>query len=392
MHFFKIFAFLFSLCISVFSVAETVLTDEDRAIKEMAEKIRKESSQYEVPKNIHQDEANLAAKKMLHELQNRHTDITGVSPDRDVISSSTLIFVSYSLGEEELTNILSYSAEIPDAMVILRGIVDEEDFAGSILKVQKLAARQNPVANLVIDPTLFRDYSISVVPTIIELDKTDRSELGRVSGLAENGWLTRKIKSGARGDFGVKGDVKEILERDLIEVMQDKVAKIDWAQKKRESIERFWTKQYFIDLPFSTANRTRHIDPTVLITSDIKDAEGKTVVPAGQKINPLDQVPFTQAVIVFDATSKKQITIVENKLQQLTSKYSKITLISTRFENDKGWEFYKSVTDQFSKPVYKLTPEIVDRFRLERVPSVITSTGKVFVVEEITSPEENNNG
>ena len=60
------------------------------------------------------------------------------------------------------------------------------------------------------------------------------------------------------------------------------------------------------------------------------------------------------------------------------------TLIATQFDSLDGWDSYRSVTDHFEAPVYLLTPDIVQRFEIERLPSVITSDGKAFVVEELT--------
>ncbi len=50
----------------------------------------------------------------------------------------------------------------------------------------------------------------------------------------------------------------------------------------------------------------------------------------------------------------------------------RITYIATEFDKDKGWDSYKSVTDNFDAPVYLLTPDLITRFELEHTPSVIT--------------------
>lgn len=387
MGYFKSLAAIAILIASSLSSADNGLDSEDLAIKKMAEEIRENAKKMEIPTNQHQHEADAAAKKILAELTSRHSDISGMPEKKPKINSHTLIFASFSLGEDGLLDLLQTASEITDAVVVFRGITDEKDFAGSIMRIQKLAARQSPVARAIIDPTLFQKYGISVVPTIVELDHSDKTEIARVSGASKTRWIREKMSVGRTGDLGVRGDVEEILERDLIEVIKEKVAAIDWAKKKEESIERFWTKQQFIDLGVARKSTVKEIDPTVVLTSDLKDPSGKVLVPAGTRINPLEQTAFTQAVIVFDATDSKQVAVVDQELKILETKYSKVTLISTQFATDDGWGFYKNITKRYSKPVYKLTPEILNRFEIERVPSVITAMDKKFFVREIAIQE-----
>jgi conjugal transfer pilus assembly protein TraW len=384
----KPIAALALLMASSLSSGEAVLNSEDQAIKAMSDEIRANAKNIEIPQNKHQHAADAAAREILTELTSRHSDISGIPDKKPKIISHTLIFASFSLGEDGLLDLLQTASEINDAVVIFRGITDEKDFAGSIMRIQKLAARQSPIARTVIDPTLFEKYGVSVVPTIVELDQADRSEIARVSGMSSNRWIREKISVGRTGDLGVRGDVEEILERNLVDVMKEKVAAIDWGKKKEESIERFWTKQEFIELPVARKNAVKEIDPTVVLTADLKDPSGKVLVPAGTRINPLEQSAFTQAVIVFDATDSKQIAAVDREFKTISLQYPKVTLISTQFSSDEGWAFYKKITKRYSKPVYKLTPEITHRFEINKVPSVVTAKGNKFVVREIAIQED----
>ena len=48
-----------------------------------------------------------------------------------------------------------------------------------------------------------------------------------------------------------------------------------------------------------------------------------------------------------------------------------------------GWEGLASVEDTLDAPVYLLTPDLRERFALERVPAFVESRGRVFVVAEV---------
>lgn len=292
------------------------------------------------------------------------------------------------MGREGLEDLLYTASITPESMVVFRGIRDIDNFAASVFEIQKLAATQSPMAKVVLDPTLFRDYGVTKVPTIIYLDEDKQSEIARVSGLAQPNWLVSKVESGKGGDFGARGPVEDILERDLIEVMQEKVAAIDWAEKKENAIKRFWDKQQFIDLIRARKLRTRYLDPSIVMSDDLRDADGNVLVARGTVINPLELRPFTQAVVVFDPLDHKQIGLVEQRLADLAKTYPRVTLVVTQFDRAEGWDSYKSITNHFDAPVFKLTPDLLSRFELEYVPSIITAEQNYFVIEELAVVEE----
>ena len=82
------------------------------------------------------------------------------------------------------------------------------------------------------------------------------------------------------------------------------------------------------------------------------------------------------------------MSLVDQKLPELTSKYPRITLIVTRFNKEKGWESYKSITEHFDSPVFNLTSEVKSRFQLEYTPAIITAAKRHFIIEELTKSED----
>ncbi|WP_332460100.1 MULTISPECIES: TrbC family F-type conjugative pilus assembly protein [Aeromonas] len=310
-----------------------------------------------------------------------------------------LVFASLSLGAQGLDDVLSAVSGQSDAVIVFRGIPEGMNLGQGVKAIQDLAAKKDPVPNIIINPQLFKSHNVTSVPTIIMLDGEQLlgqqpNVVAQVSGLADPSWLAREVKSGEMGDLGVRGPVEEISEPDLIDVAKARLAKIDWVEKKKKAIERFWLKQNFNELPKAIKARTREVDPSVVVTKDIAAADGSVFARAGEVINPLCDLrmecqpgtrPFTQAVVVFDPQDKKQMALLAKALPKIRQEpgVQRITFIATALDKDKGWDSYKSVSDQIDSPVYLLTPDLISRFELEHTPTVITAKNRMFIVREL---------
>lgn len=368
----------------------SVLTKEDRAIAKNANTFRALSENWKIPINENEKAAKLQATRLFTELQKETSKLINL-PSKKKPSGRVVFFASLSLGPEGLDDVIYAASKIPDSMVVFRGVRDVNKFAKSVFEIQSLAGKQSPMANVLIDPTLYRDYGITKVPTILYLNEEKTSEVARVAGLSNAEWLIRNVNAGNSGDLGVRGPVEDILEKDLIEVMQNKVAGINWVEKKENAIKRFWERQEFIELPRAPKSRRRYLDPSIIITNDIRDAAGNIIVFQGTSINPLELRSFTQAVVVFDPLDSRQLALVDEKLPELIKNYPRVTLIVTRFDRAEGWESYKSITDHFDAPVFKLTSDIYSRFDLEFTPVVITANKNHFIIDELAFTEEEAN-
>lgn len=317
--------------------------------------------------------------------QHAAADAAPQGPGERYADHHTLLFASFSLERQGLEDMLEVASSDPGIAVVFRGIPDEMEVAQGVMFLQALASEYSPVPTVVIDPTLFRDHKVTAVPTLIRMGDSASPEdvVGRVAGMSEPQWLDRQLAHGDRGDFGTRGPVSEIEERDMIEVMQERVANVDWAQKREEAAARFWRGQSFQWMPPATRPRVRKLDPRVRVFEDIIGPEGSVIAAAGTVINPLDSVPFNQALIVFNGTDPREMALVAERLPSLTQDVERIMFIATELDADEGWDAYQEVTDYFDAPVYLLTPDIKTRFELEFTPSVVTSDGSYFIVNEL---------
>ena len=324
--------------------------------------------------------------------------------DADPLGNMTYVFISFSLGEEELRELFARNAGKDDTALVLRGIPDGMTFGEGVKHIQGLAAQFDPMPNVVIDPTLFRDFRIKAVPTVIRvrekksvvevrkpgMKRTDTAELlGKATGLHSDVWIKSQLEAGRKGDFGQQGEVRGIAERDLIEVAKERVMTIDWEAKKERAAKRAWANLQYENLPTASKSVVRTIDPTILVEQDILDLNGNAVRRAGERVNPMDIRPLTLALIVFNPLVESELKVVEAELPKLKKEHPEVMLLATDMVKDEtGWDAYVRLTDRLDSHMYLLTPEVRERFLLRATPSVVTGDNerKLFVVREI-APE-----
>lgn len=363
--------------------ATTELTDEDQKIAEAAQTIRSESAGMSIPQNKYLDDytdiareiADASARMTVPELQQKPE-----KPD-----SRVLIFASFSLGTQGLADVIKAASLYPDALVVFRGVRNENDVGDTIRELQKMAVAHDPVTNVTITPRLFKEHKVTTVPTMVYLDEEREKVIARVSGISNPNWLIQKVKDGSAGDFGVAGPVEKIGERDLTEVMQERMAGINWEQKKDEAIARVWQRFPMSSLPAVSKSSKRIMDPTVAATDDIRSPDGTLLVKRGTRANPLDNYALNEAIFVFSPGDEKQVQLVDRRLAEFRKEGKPIAFIATEFDRNKGWDSYKQITDHFDSHVFILTPDVQKRFGIERVPSVIYAQGNQIVVEELAN-------
>lgn len=266
------------------------------------------------------------AQARLEALQERLTQTKSVAPDSErQTGEMTYIFVSYSLSENVLRQIIERHQGRTDVTLVMRGVPEGMKLHEGMRQMQRLASSITPAASVVLDPTLFRQYGVRHVPAVVRV-KTPTADLAchgrclapliaKVEGLHNDDWLRQQIQAGQTGDLGIQGEVVAIAEPDLIAVMQKRVAQIDWEAKKQQAAQRFWKNRRFIELPTAQEDRLRTIDPTILVQKDIRDLAGRAIRKAGERVNPLQIRPFTQTMIIFNATSETEIRRVQSFLE-----------------------------------------------------------------------------
>lgn len=297
-------------------------------------------------------------------------------------SKTVLLFVSQSMGEAGLKAALESVRGEPDAAIVLRGMVKGQTIGQLQRMLLRLAGPVDPEGRfpgMMIDPTLFSRYGVDVAPTLVYVDQ--ERALATARGLTTLGWFRDRIKDGRRGDLGQHGETSEVTEEDMLEALKAAAAKRDWSQDREAAFRSHWDKLEYLDLQVAERDRVREVDPSFVVTEGITAPDGTVIAYAGQRFNPLDAAPFRQVLVVFDATDPAQRPIVDAAIREAGDR--RVTLITTRYTRESGFEGLGTLWEDFGRPVYLLQRDVRERFAIERVPSIVQAQGRVMLVREV---------
>ncbi len=315
-------------------------------------------------------------------LSTRSTTLAIGLPTTPLNKPLALLFVSFSLGESELKGIFEEASGRDDVLLVFRGPKPGQKLPALMSDLKRLLKGIEPLPNIVIDPTRFQRWSVTSVPDIVvEQDGKARLHARGVSSLP---WLDEQIKAGKQGDLGTMGDIGEIAEIDLLEEIKRRMAAIDWKQKQRQAITRFWEQQKFEDLPTTQSDRDRSVDLTITAPRDLTAPNGQLIIRAGQTVNPLDKMPFGLCLKVFDATVPAQVELIRQLSCQ--DKQARVMYLATSLPRQDGWDSLKRLETALQAPVYLLTRDVRSRFQLQQVPAIVEQAGNRLLVRERKLP------
>ena len=302
-----------------------------------------------------------------------------------------LVFGSLTLPDETLRNLLDQASE-PNVMFVLRGLAPSAaggfDFRATQGRIEALAnIERGRIPNVIVDPTLYTRYKVTVVPTLVlERSAADGAAIPmRVTGAVTVDWLRRQARraSGAEAiDFGRRAEVHEIGEEDLILAMQRRLAETDFESRRQAAIDRFWSSRRFVRLPDAPEDAAFEVDPTVRVTADIADLNGRVLISAGQEFNPLDAVPLTKTIVVFRGTDPRHVVRAAELAGEVREAGRGVILLTTEVDSEAGWNALETLESALQGPVYLLFPDVAERFHLRHAPATVRAQGTKLIVRE----------
>ncbi len=125
-------------------------------------------------------------------------------------------------------------------------------------------------------------------------------------------------------DLGTFGETFEIEERDLLEDITSKLHALQnsgqLAQEKAKIEARIKESilhpQAVEHVTHTQKKREFQFDPTITITRDLSDHNGRIFAKKGQKFNPLQQVTWSKTLLFIDGEDGKQIQWATRKIQK----------------------------------------------------------------------------
>ena len=178
--------------------------------------------------------------------------------------------------------------------------------------------------------------------------------------------------------IGVLGKVYPIAERDALEEIEERARQVDWPSILAGERPESFRPPNLVRLPRVNRGRSFLVDMTYTLDFDIPDGKGGILYPKGYRFNPLDYIPFNQALVVIDGEDPAQVEWLQNS--PLAHRPDTLILLT-------GGNF-ASVGKGLGRAVFYAMRPVIERFQLKAVPSVIRSQGRVMEVEEIEVPRK----
>lgn len=307
----------------------------------------------------------------------------GRERDRDLPKIRYRLLVSRSMDRTALRAAVEMGKRHPDLALVFRGTLENEslpEFGIFLAEMGGFKDRKedDPVPTITIDPTAFTGEA-PFVPALQRVDEQGKV-IAEARGVMDPVWLQTRIDAGHTGDLGKWGETVEVVEVDLIEVMKRRMAAHDWKSQAEEAVQRFWKGVAFEDLPVAKENRTRTVDPSVVVAEDIVLANGRVLARKGDVINPADSMPFHALLIVIDGTRPEQVAFARE--QVLAHDNQEVWVVTTRVDRERGWEQLGEQIEGIGRMVFLMMPGMIERFGLEAVPSTVEGDQRMLVVKE----------
>lgn len=183
-------------------------------------------------------------------------------------------------------------------------------------------------------------------------------------------------------DLGVIGKVYQIMERDLIEAMKDRLRQMEktgeLAKKQTEYKNRVISgiehPRPIPGIKTTEVASTHYYDPSVIVDRDIVTAEGRLMYPRGTKVNPLDYIGWNTYLLFVDGRDQKQLDS-SKRIMATSDKPVKLVLVAGE---------PLSLMRKWKKQVYYDQGGILTRrFAITRVPAIVRQEGKMLRVDEL---------
>ncbi len=116
-------------------------------------------------------------------------------------------------------------------------------------------------------------------------------------------------------NLGTWGEMYPIAEQDMLTTIQTRLKAMEASGEMAREQDAF--KQRVTEntlrpkpvegLTLAQENTTHYIDPSLTVSEDLTDHQGRVFARRGQVINPLDTVPFSDTLYFIDADNPQQV-------------------------------------------------------------------------------------
>lgn len=184
-------------------------------------------------------------------------------------------------------------------------------------------------------------------------------------------------------DLGVFGEVFPVEEQNLINVIKGQLSEmeknggLDEINKNMQLKAKDKLNHPNAVLTTKTdTTKERLFDPTITLTKDLKDDKGVVFARQGTKVNPLNYMSFDKTLYFLDSDDKEQVNWLLKQKLRLNDK-----VILT---NGSPLELEKILN---RKIYFDQNGELIKRFKISVVPSIVMRKDDRFLIQEISIDE-----
>ena len=283
------------------------------------------------------------------------------------------ILVSESMGQSTLRVVTETAMEcmarspIP-VRLVYRGVADSDTLAtftqrqvGFLNAISE--GKKGPVPDVVIDFEPFEDFAPEgMVPVSISYSADGKP-------VSRPGIIDPCFDS----SDPIRGQATQLVaasEKPILSLIKERLAKIDWEQKKKEVIRRYYESLPLSKLPPATQGSKRLISMDVKIIDDIRLPNGDFLAKKGDVINPLTVSPLLGHYLVINPNEPGQIKWAKTYINENPGREVVVMLDGAPIT--KTPDSFTDIAVQLGADVYLLNDQIASRFHITKTPSVVT--------------------
>lgn len=181
-------------------------------------------------------------------------------------------------------------------------------------------------------------------------------------------------------DVGVIGPSYAILERDLLDVIHDRLARYrdsgrldEHRRQLAERARRYLTRPAGIRLPRTRTSRSRAVSLEFVTTEAITDGRGQILYPVGTRVNPLVFQPLTTTLCFADGDDPNQVAWLQDACRD-PGTHKRILVRGD----------YPAIAAQLDGRLYfDQRGTLVHRFGIQAVPAIVRQKEASLYVEEV---------
>ncbi|MCI0288068.1 type-F conjugative transfer system protein TraW [Cronobacter sakazakii] len=198
--------------------------------------------------------------------------------------------------------------------------------------------------------------------------------------LAALALLACSAGSGAK-NLGTWGNLFEPAEQDMLVFIQNRLGAMEKSGElerlQREATDR--VKAHAVrpapvpGLTAASENRTFIFDPTFTVAETITDMSGRIIALKGDRVNPLDRVPYNETLFFIDGDNADQMAWIRNEIGKTTE--FKVILVNGNI---------RETSEALDERVYfDQAGVLTTKFGFTHTPVRITRDDRALKIEEI---------